>query len=99
MNKYYILSIEHTGKHDHNLTFWRPDRCGYTWYIPAAGKYTLEEAKEICCNPGQEIAVPCEVVEAVAEKYKAVPKEKESVEWLNCKSNVWGHGVNEDRNN
>ena len=35
-------------------SWWRPDRCGYTIHVEAAGRYTAKEAAEICrganCN-------------------------------------------------
>jgi hypothetical protein len=39
--KYLIWSIEHKA-------WWKPNSLGYTCYYTEAGKYSLEEAEEIC---------------------------------------------------
>lgn len=41
MEQYLVWSNEHKA-------WWRPKRCGYTHDVRAAGRYTLEDAREIC---------------------------------------------------
>ncbi len=40
-NSYLIWSNEH-------VAWWRPNSCGYTVHINAAGRYSREKALEIC---------------------------------------------------
>lgn len=39
---YYILSLNHTKKHEEAITLWRPVRRGYTYYQESAGLYTFD---------------------------------------------------------
>lgn len=66
--RFYILSLKHSAKHDDYITLWRPDDRGYTIYLPYAGKYT---DREIEASPGYynngrtTAAVPCSEVDAL----------------------------------
>lgn len=67
-NPYLIESIEH--RWDDNVTWWKPNRCGYTQNLAEAGRYSKEEAKAICdkANAGGTINErmwrECEVLHA-----------------------------------
>ncbi len=52
--KYLIESMEHT--YGELKAWWKPNRMGYTDSIDLAGRYSFEEAKEICerAGPGNE---------------------------------------------
>ena len=59
MNAIYLIwSNEH-------VAWWRPDRCGYTAYIDAAGRYSREDAIKICSSANygfiQDDENPCEI--------------------------------------
>ena len=47
-------------------TFWRANRCGYTRRIDDAGRYSKQEAEEICRIRREEIMFPCGQVEKLA---------------------------------
>lgn len=38
-NKYYVISLKHTGPKDKYITLWRPDNAGYCWPLELAGQY------------------------------------------------------------
>lgn len=59
---YYIQSEERGFTASGQPFWWRPNRKGYTTDISKAGKYTHEEAKEIC-QSGQEVMYECFVVD------------------------------------
>lgn len=66
--KFYILSLKHSAKHDDYITLWRPNDSGYTIYLPYAGKYTDREinARPDYYNNGRTtVAVPCSEVDAL----------------------------------
>ena len=56
---YICRTTEYVGN---GLVWWRPKSCGYTSYIEEAGKYTEEEAKEIC-DGVKDIAYSCEFID------------------------------------
>jgi hypothetical protein len=63
---YYILSLKWSS--GHILTWWQPDRNGYTFSLDEAGRYTAAEveADRKYYDDGVETkAVPCEVVEGL----------------------------------
>ena len=69
MKKFYIFSLKHTSDHETVVTWWRPKRCGFTYYLSAAGKYGEEEIRNYKCsfNNGKDtFSVPCEEVDKVA---------------------------------
>lgn len=45
---YLIESIEH--RYGDTVTWWKPNRLGYTESISKAGRYSKEDAEEICKN-------------------------------------------------
>jgi len=60
-----IVSLKHTSSRDEHITFWRPNRCGYTPVVPRAGDYDVDFARDH--NDGVDhIAVPRAVVEAIS---------------------------------
>ena len=62
---YYIASLKHTHTHHEHVTFWGPNRSGYTpVFGPYMGQYDLFDAVDL--NDGMDyIAVPIEAVEAL----------------------------------
>lgn len=46
---YLVWSNEHNA-------WWRPDRCGYTNHIQAAGRYSREDAIKICAGANYTFA-------------------------------------------
>jgi hypothetical protein len=85
--EYYILSMKWTGKgmYDDLVTFWRPDNSGYTVYLNAAGRYKESELRSDIKrlpvawpwpeNTPDSVAVPCALVDAMAQPF--VPNESE----------------------
>lgn len=66
--KFYILSLKHTHERDDYITLWRANDCGYTVYLPYAGKYTIreiEESPDYYNNGRTTVAVPCSEVDAL----------------------------------
>lgn len=61
--EYLIWSIEHGA-------WWRPDRCGYTLRLHEAGRYALEDARQIVKDANivhfHECLIPLEAVENAA---------------------------------
>lgn len=51
MGPYLIASRKRTLKSHRYITFWRPNRCGYAWSLPWAGRYDLNEALFLNDNP------------------------------------------------
>lgn len=66
MTTYLIAHIGHTTKSHHHITWWKPERCGYTVCIEKAGRYSESEAKTICDN-SICIAVPFDVAESISK--------------------------------
>lgn len=66
---FYVISVCHTNREHIYITVWRPDNKGYTWPLSWAGKYDKARLK---ANPDYyhsgcpNIAVPCEVMDAMA---------------------------------
>ena len=61
--EYLIWSNEHSA-------WWRPNRCGYTCVIGQAGRYSKQEARQICTRANafidegadpHEVAVPAPI--------------------------------------
>ncbi|MFA1584734.1 hypothetical protein ABZR37_03875 [Achromobacter ruhlandii] len=68
MDEFYVISVHHTQRRDRYITLWRPDDRGYCWRIIAAGKYNRERVNASLgyYNSGENIAVPVEIVDAMA---------------------------------
>ena len=66
--EFYVVNLSHTNKEHRYITFWRPDDKGYAWPLPWAGRY--DRARILASldyyNGGENIAVPCEIVEQLA---------------------------------
>lgn len=61
---YVIASLKHTHKHDEHITFWSPNRCGYTPVLSRAGQYSNDDA--VGLNDGESfIAVTIEAAQAL----------------------------------
>jgi hypothetical protein len=65
---YYIKAHGYSGN---AFFWWGKDRHGYTTDIRAAGKYTLEEAEDICKRP-EDTAYPCEYIDNLLVAQKLV---------------------------
>lgn len=61
--KYYIQNKD-KGSIGNSLVFWGKNRSGYTSNLDKAGKYPLEEAREICeNNPHKNRAWPAHYID------------------------------------
>jgi hypothetical protein len=58
VNKYIILHVGHTTKHHEHIQFWAPESKGYVVCIDKAGRYSEDEARRICKDSSESIAVP-----------------------------------------
>lgn len=70
--EFYILSLKWTRAPNRLATWWRPDNAGYCWHLPQAGRYPESAVREKLdyYNSGcGTIAIPCDVVDAVAKEY------------------------------
>ena len=65
---FYVVNVSHSNKEHRYISLWRPDDKGYAWPLPWAGRY--ERARILAelnyYNGGENIAVPCEIVEQLA---------------------------------
>lgn len=62
---YLIAHIGHTFKSHEHVSWWKPNRQGYTICIDKAGRYNESEAMGICLG-GMNIAVPVDAVQPLA---------------------------------
>lgn len=82
MQKYYLMSLKHTGQDDFPIYWWGPNERGYTDDLNKAGLYTEEQIQS---NPAHfnngtaTIAVP---VGAVTEVCKLIVERGESMSSL-----------------
>jgi hypothetical protein len=60
--KYLIAHISHTNKTHEHVLWWKPESRGYTVCFDKSGRYTAEEAREICHNT-ENMAVLAEEIE------------------------------------
>lgn len=44
---YVIACMRHTGTGSYAVSFWKPNKCGYTTILEKAGRYTEAEANQI----------------------------------------------------
>lgn len=67
MTDCYIVNLSHIQRTDKYITVWRADNCGYAWPLRWAGKYQREKVMDNLhyYNNGANIAVPCEVLDAM----------------------------------
>ncbi len=65
MNEYLIAHIGHTHRECEHITWWNPGSKGYTVCIDKAGRYSEDEAREIC-KYGGCIAVEASTVTSLA---------------------------------
>ena len=65
---YYIVNLSHTHREHRYMSFWRPECKGYAYPLSWAGKYEEHEVRAHLdyYNSGENIAVPCEVVDALS---------------------------------
>lgn len=71
MNEFYIITTHHEALWPRGvLLFWAANRSGYSTFLEKAGRYSEEEAKDICTHRGKDtlvdFMVPCDVIEAQA---------------------------------
>lgn len=67
MKEFYILSLKWSRHDEQNLTWWMPNRSGYTWLLENAGRYSEDEAK-VHDGSDTTIAIPCEVVDSMSRR-------------------------------
>lgn len=69
MKEFYILSLNHS-RPGEPLTWWRPDRAGYTYDLDKAGRYSEQEidGKTHYGNPDTTLVVPCELADSYATR-------------------------------
>ena len=70
--------IQHVGFAGDDILFWKPEQCGYTVNLDAAGRYTKEEAESIVqMRPGHDFMFPCQAVDSIAQRHV----NSESIGW------------------
>jgi hypothetical protein len=78
--EYYILTKAHEALWPGGvILFWAADWSGYSSFLEQAGRYSFDEAKEICNTrdrhcPPLDFMVPCEVVDAQAVRVVDIDK-------------------------
>lgn len=65
---FYVVNLSHSNKEHRYVTFWRPNDAGYAYPLSWAGRYERARVLEHLdyYNSGDNIAVPCEIVEQLA---------------------------------
>lgn len=68
IREYYVVNLSHASRATPFITVWRPECKGYAWPLSWAGKYPEDEvlAHLDYYNGGDNVAVPCEVLDAMA---------------------------------
>ena len=66
--EYFIVNLSHLHREHSYVTVWRPDNAGYAWPLSWAGRYPESQVRASLAyyNSGSNVAVPCEVLEALA---------------------------------
>lgn len=66
--EYFVISVKHNQRSDHYIILWGTNDCGYRGRIEAAGRYPESRIRSRLSyyNSGEDIAVPCDVVESLA---------------------------------
>ena len=62
---FFVVNISHTIKERPYISFWRPADAGYAWPLSWSGRYERSRilAHLDYYNSGENVAVPCEIVE------------------------------------
>lgn len=66
--QYFIVNVTHTLRENQFITLLRPKLTGFTWSVPDAGRYPDELVRRhlYFYNSGENLAVPCELLERLA---------------------------------
>lgn len=66
--EFYIVNLTHLHRSHLYVTVWRPEDCGYAWPLSWAGRYPESQVRANLgyYNSGSNVAVPCEVLDALA---------------------------------
>ena len=66
--EFFVVNLSHGNREHHYITFWRPDDKGYAFPLSWSGRYERARILESLdyYNGGENIAVPCEIVEQLA---------------------------------
>lgn len=71
-DRFYLLSLKWSpGLGGNALTWWRPNRAGYTAFLESAGVYTSEECAAIVKSREDRryiLPVPCELADSMASR-------------------------------
>lgn len=67
-----IVSVTHTRRENKFITLLRPKLTGFTWSVSDAGRYSDELVRNhlYFYNSGENLAVPCELLERLATPSK-----------------------------
>lgn len=68
-SEFYVVSVRHTRRTSAHVSFFRPNATGYAYPLSWAGRYSAEEIEahlDYYNNGFDTIAVPCDVVHAIA---------------------------------
>ena len=64
---YYIICLRHSSNQEYTITWWGPNKSGYTVNLDNAGKYRLSElngySRDECDN---DFYIPCEEIDKIA---------------------------------
>ncbi|QKJ88065.1 hypothetical protein PMPD1_3135 [Paramixta manurensis] len=66
--EYFVISVKHNQCSDRYVILWGANNSGYRGRVESAGRYpeSLVKAKLGYYNTGDDIAVPCDVIESLA---------------------------------
>lgn len=89
--EYFVISVNHTTRHNRYIILWAENDAGYRGRIEAAGRYSEERILSHIryYNSGCDtVAVPCEVLERLAEPVEEKFFDAEGGKWvINCRKN------------
>ena len=79
--EFYIATTKHEALWPRGvILFWAANERGYSSFLEKAGRYSKEEAEQICKPDSNHFMIPCEAVEAQAVRVVDIDK-LEELKW------------------
>ncbi|MFP2422206.1 hypothetical protein ACLEXA_11790 [Pseudescherichia vulneris] len=90
--EYFVLSVEHTQRHNPYITLWAPDNSGYRCRVETAGRYTESQIKASLSyynNGCDTVAIPCDAAEPLAFSVQPGFFDDDNGRWLRNNGATW----------